>query len=163
MDRSRAPSNGSSRRVILHHKMARRPVCFGEVADPDTTPVVNAVTAGDDPRAPGPPVGAARIFGPTCVVVIVALMAAAALRAADEVRPSEARAGAHWAFRPLGRPAVPAVRNADWVRNPVDAFVLARLESEGMTPAAEADRRTLLRRVTFNLTGLPPTPEEVDA
>jgi cytochrome c553 len=69
----------------------------------------------------------------------------------------------HWAFRPVGRPAVPAVKNEAWVRTPIDAFVLARLEAKGLTPAPPADRRTLLRRVTFDLTGLPPTPEEVEA
>jgi hypothetical protein len=67
---------------------------------------------------------------------------------------------ADWAFHPPQRPAVPAVRAADRVRNPIDAFILARLEKEGRTLAAPADRLTLLRRVTFDLTGLPPTPEE---
>ena len=69
----------------------------------------------------------------------------------------------HWAYRPLVKPPVPAVKTADWVRNPVDAFVLAKLEAKGLSPAPPADRRGLLRRVTFDLTGLPPTPEEADA
>jgi hypothetical protein len=69
----------------------------------------------------------------------------------------------HWAYRPLKRPAVPKVRQAAWVRNPIDAFILARLEEKGFTPAAPVDRRTLLRRVYFDLTGLPPTPEEIAA
>jgi hypothetical protein len=69
----------------------------------------------------------------------------------------------HWAFAPLTRPAVPAVKRPGWVRTPIDAFVLARLEAQGLTPSPPADRRTLLRRVTFDLTGLPPTPEDVDA
>jgi hypothetical protein len=69
----------------------------------------------------------------------------------------------HWAYQPLARPAVPTVKEAAWVRTPVDAFILARLEAHGMTPAEPADRRTLLRRVTFDLTGLPPTPAEIDA
>ena len=68
----------------------------------------------------------------------------------------------HWAFIPPQRPAVPVVRNAGWVRNPIDAFVLARLEAEGLAPSAEADKTTLIRRVTLDLTGLPPTPQEVD-
>jgi mono/diheme cytochrome c family protein len=71
------------------------------------------------------------------------------------------RKSSHWAFQPVARPAVPAVKNAAWVRNPVDAFVLARLEREGIAPSPEADRATLLRRVTFDLTGLPPKPEEI--
>jgi mono/diheme cytochrome c family protein len=69
----------------------------------------------------------------------------------------------HWSFRPLKRPPVPTVRRMDWVRNPVDAFVLARLEAHGMTPAPEVDRRTLIRRLTFDLHGLPPTPEQIAA
>ena len=70
---------------------------------------------------------------------------------------------ASWAYRPVVRPAVPRVKNQGWVRNPIDAFVLARLEAEGLAPAAPADRVALIRRVTYDLTGLPPTPEEVDA
>ncbi|HVS39401.1 MAG TPA: DUF1553 domain-containing protein [Gemmataceae bacterium] len=69
----------------------------------------------------------------------------------------------HWAFRPPVRPALPAVKDANWVRNPIDAFVLARLEKEGLHPSPEADRTTLIRRVTLDMTGLPPAPEEVDA
>src|SRR5205823_11161456 len=57
---------------------------------------------------------------------------------------------------------VPAVKQAGWVRTPVDAFVLSRLERQGMAPNPEADRRTLIRRLYFDLLGLPPTPEEVD-
>ncbi|HEY1380580.1 MAG TPA: DUF1549 domain-containing protein, partial [Gemmataceae bacterium] len=70
----------------------------------------------------------------------------------------------HWAFQPIRRPAVPVVRDphAD-IRNPIDSFVLARLEKEGIAPSPEADRATLLRRVTLDLTGLPPTPDEVRA
>src|SRR5438270_6037112 len=70
---------------------------------------------------------------------------------------------AWWAFQPIRRPPVPAVRSPGLVRTPVDAFLLARLEARGMTFAPEADRRTLIRRATFDLYGLPPTPEEVDA
>ncbi len=69
----------------------------------------------------------------------------------------------HWAFQPVARVPVPAVKNSAWVRTPLDHFVLAKLEQKGLSPAAAADRRTLLRRVTFDLIGLPPTPEEVAA
>ena len=68
-----------------------------------------------------------------------------------------------WSFKPVERRAPPAVRDGKWARNPIDAFILARLEAEGLKPAAEADRLTLIRRLTFNLTGLPPTPEEIRA
>lgn len=68
----------------------------------------------------------------------------------------------HWAFLPVQRPALPAVKNEAWVRNPIDRFVLARQEQEGLAPAAEASRETLLRRVSLDLTGLPPTPAEVE-
>jgi hypothetical protein len=69
----------------------------------------------------------------------------------------------HWAFQPVIRPAIPAVKNAKWIRTPVDAFILAQLETNKLAPSAPADRRTLLRRVTYDVTGLPPTPAEMDA
>ena len=69
----------------------------------------------------------------------------------------------HWAFVTPGRPALPKAAEAAWVRNPIDAFILDRLEREGLQPAPAADRATLIRRATFDLTGLPPTPAEVDA
>jgi len=67
----------------------------------------------------------------------------------------------HWAFTAPQSPAVPHVKNSAWPRDPLDRFVLARLEEEGLAPSQEADRRTLIRRVTMDLTGLPPTPQEV--
>ncbi len=70
---------------------------------------------------------------------------------------------AHWAYVKPIRPAVPKVGNPSWVRNPIDAFVMNRFEKEGLKPSPEADRTTLIRRVTLDLTGLPPTPQEVDA
>src|SRR5262249_55815172 len=79
-------------------------------------------------------------------------------------QPAAAEAtGKFWAFVPPVNPAVPAVKNRDWVKSPVDAFILAALEAKGLTPARPADKRTLIRRVTFDLTGLPPTPSEVRA
>ena len=71
----------------------------------------------------------------------------------------------HWSFRPLTRPVVPEAQ-AEWrsqVRNPIDAFILARLKEQGLSPSAEADRRTLVRRLYFDLIGLPPTPGQVEA
>jgi mono/diheme cytochrome c family protein len=69
----------------------------------------------------------------------------------------------HWAFVPPRRPTLAAVKDTAWPRNAIDTFILARLEKEGLRPAAEADAIRLLRRVTLDLTGLPPTPAEVDA
>ena len=64
----------------------------------------------------------------------------------------------HWSFKAIGRPEPPPVKNPSWVRNPLDRFILARLEAEGLAPAPEADRRTLARRLALDLTGLPPDP-----
>jgi hypothetical protein len=68
-----------------------------------------------------------------------------------------------WAFQPVGTPAVPEVHDPSWPKNEIDSFILARLEAAGMSPAPAADRRSLIRRVTFDLIGLPPTPEDIDA
>ena len=70
---------------------------------------------------------------------------------------------AHWAFAPVVRPALPSVSEAAWMRGGIDSFILANLEKPGLMPAPEASRQTLLRRVTFDLIGLPPTPEELAA
>jgi hypothetical protein len=75
---------------------------------------------------------------------------------ADPAAPPEP----HWSFRPVRRPAVPAVRDRAWVRTPIDAFVLARLEKAGLKPSPPADKYTLLRRAYLDVIGLPPTPEE---
>ncbi|MCA9099143.1 MAG: DUF1549 domain-containing protein, partial [Planctomycetaceae bacterium] len=70
---------------------------------------------------------------------------------------------AHWSFIAPVRPEIPAVQNPNWVKNPIDAFILSRLDQEHLSPALEADRRTLARRVSLDLTGLPPKPEMVEA
>jgi mono/diheme cytochrome c family protein len=69
----------------------------------------------------------------------------------------------HWAFRPVKMPALPGTKNTQWPRGPIDRFILARLEKEGLAPSPEADRPALIRRVSLDLIGLPPTLEEVDA
>ncbi len=68
----------------------------------------------------------------------------------------------HWSLKPLTKPAIPQVKNQAWVRTPIDAFILAKLEEQGMAPAPPADPRALIRRVYFDLIGLPPTAEEVE-
>jgi hypothetical protein len=74
-----------------------------------------------------------------------------------------AKARQHWAYQPIQRPPLPAVNDAAWPGNEIDYFLLARLEQEGLRPVADADKRTLIRRVTFDLTGLPPAPVDVAA
>lgn len=69
----------------------------------------------------------------------------------------------HWAFRPVGEPAPPAVSAPDWARSPIDAFIFDALARAGLEPSPDADKRTLLRRVSYDLTGLPPTPERMAA
>src|SRR6516162_2317832 len=96
--------------------------------------------------------------------VLLLLVGAASASSARAEPPSVAVARAsHWSFRPVMKPSVPGVKDRAWVRAPIDAFVLARLEVQGLAPAPEADRRTLIRRLSFDLTGLPPAPEEVEA
>ncbi len=69
----------------------------------------------------------------------------------------------YWAFQPIGDPAPPKVKDAGWAFDPIDRFILAKLEAKGLQPVGDADRHTLIRRATFDLTGLPPTPREIDA
>jgi mono/diheme cytochrome c family protein len=76
---------------------------------------------------------------------------------------SPAAVSTHWAFRPVVRPPVPAVKEKRWVQTPIDAFILAKLEARGLAPSPRADKRTLLRRATFDLIGLPPTEQEMEA
>ena len=77
--------------------------------------------------------------------------------------PATRPASSHWSFVKPQRPALPAVKDTSWSRNPIDRFVLAKLEAQGLHPSPEASKETLLRRVeVFDLTGLPPTPKEMD-
>src|SRR5205085_211 len=102
-----------------------------------------------------------------CLPVCLLGSTAALLLASDAKELKEpaltAEDRVHWAFQKPLRPDPPRVGDAAWVRTPVDTFVLARLEKAGLKPAPAADRTTLLRRVTFDLLGLPPTPEELDS
>ncbi len=101
------------------------------------------------------------------LVLSAALVGGAALLAprVNKAAPAEFTESQrkYWALQRVVRPAPPAVRRAAWVRNPIDAFVLAQLEAKSLQPATPADKVTLLRRATFDLTGLPPTPEETAA
>src|SRR5438477_9418920 len=69
----------------------------------------------------------------------------------------------HWAFQPVRKPALPAVKNTTWAQNPIDAFTLAKLEAKGWNPATPVGARAFLRRIYADVTGLPPTPQEQEA
>lgn len=88
------------------------------------------------------------------------LLWAASMRGAAAAIPAPAD---HWAFQPVRNPEPPEVHRISWCRSPLDRFILARLEAAGVTPTPAADRQTLIRRVSFDLTGLPPTAEDVEA
>ncbi|MBM3993566.1 MAG: DUF1553 domain-containing protein [Planctomycetes bacterium] len=90
------------------------------------------------------------------VLFTIILCASPAFAQSDDAKKS------HWAFQPVRRPDLPAVKNKGWARNPIDAFILARLEKAKLAPNKDAERGTLIRRLKFDLLGLPPTPEEVD-
>ena len=78
-------------------------------------------------------------------------------------RPNKQKAGDWWSLQPIVKSPLPAVKDITWAKNVIDRFILASLEAKGMKPSAETDRATLIRRVTFDLHGLPPTPQEIDA
>ncbi len=125
---------------------------------PDDSPLLTAVS-GDKPQMPkeGAPLAADE------VAVIRRWIAEGASWPTGVVLADERAAGGDWwSLEPLAHVAVPSA-TSPWVRTPVDAFILARLDEQRLAPAAEADRRTLIRRLTYDLHGLPPTPEEVDA
>ena len=91
----------------------------------------------------------------TSTLLVLALLAISAGAAEPPSLP--------WSFAPVRKPAVPAVKNSAWLKDGLDVFILAKLEATGIAPNPDADRATLLRRATFDLTGLPPTPEEITA
>ena len=125
---------------------------YGAIApgDPDSSPVLDRIFS-DDPDEVMPPPHAKKTLTVEQKELLKRWIAAGA-----EYEP-------HWSFLPPRRPEPPAVQQEGWVRNPIDRFIVARLEAEGLTPAAEADRRTLARRAALDVTGLPPEPAAVEA
>lgn len=95
------------------------------------------------------------------VIAAATLAAAFALDVTESVAEEAEPATSHWSTKRLARPCVPAARSSEWVRNPIDAFVAATHQEMNLTPSPEADRRTLIRRLTYDLHGLPPSPEGV--
>ena len=100
---------------------------------------------------------------PTSVLLISAILASAALATMGAAAESTAPASDHWSFKPVTRPVPPKTSNRKWARNDIDRFILARLEREGFKPSPETDRVSWLRRVYFDLIGLPPSPKQVEA
>jgi Protein of unknown function (DUF1549)/Protein of unknown function (DUF1553) len=95
------------------------------------------------------------------LIVLLSSLLLLAFHQAESVSSQSDEQRNYWAFRKPVRPSIPPVKNKSWVRTPIDAFILSRLEEKSLSPSPRADKQTLLRRVTFDLTGLPPTPEEV--
>ena len=118
--------------------------------DPDSSAMLDRIFS-DDPEEVMPPPSIKKVLTAEQKALLKRWIAAGA-----EYQP-------HWSFIPPRRPEPPAVKNGEWVKNPIDRFVLARLEAEGLTPAPEADRRSLARRLALDVTGLPPEPALVDA
>jgi hypothetical protein len=120
------------------------------------------VVAGLDPDLKMPPDGKAPLTAEEVARLRAWIEQGAKLGKSAGTTAGAARS-THWAFQPVRRPEPPHVRDTSWVRNEIDAFVLARLEAEHVTPSPEADRVTLIRRLSFDLLGLPPSVQEVDA
>lgn len=132
-----------------------------EPGKPDESLIIEAVRQEGDLKMP--PQGK---LTPEQVAALERWIAAGAPWPAGQPAAVDARKDAwakHWAFQPIADPEPPQVRDADWVRNPIDAFVKAGLEAKGLAPSPAAGRAALIRRATYDLTGLPPSPEEVEA
>jgi hypothetical protein len=144
--------DSASRKAGLRLDVREEAIAMGAIVpgEPEASELVDRIRRGADDDLAMPPIDGHKRLDERDKGLLVAWIAAGA-----EYQP-------HWSFIPPTRPAPPEVAQADWVRNPIDRFVLARLESLGLPPAAEADRRTLARRLSLDLTGLPPTPEQVE-
>jgi Protein of unknown function (DUF1553)/Protein of unknown function (DUF1549)/Planctomycete cytochrome C len=144
--------DGARRKAKLRLDSRDGPVSAGLIVpgEPERSELVRRLSDADPARRMPPPTSG-RTLSEREKAVLVRWVAAGA------------KYPRHWSFEKADLPAVPAVTRADWPVNPIDNFVLAELEKKGWTPAAEAERPVLLRRLSLALTGLPPTPEEVDA
>lgn len=131
-----------------------------EVGKSDESRLIELVAAVDENDVM-PPEGAGERLTPEQVGVLRAWIDQGATWP-DDPAGSQAISSDHWSFRRPVRPDLPDVKRPEWVRNPIDRFVLSRLDREGMVPAPEAERTTLIRRLSLDLIGLPPTINEVD-
>ncbi len=146
-DRKRALQGGDSGRVI-------------EPGNSAASPLVHMVAGIDEDFGIMPPEGEGTPLSRDQVALLRAWIDQGATW---PVEGDDADQGSsHWSFQSLVRPPVPTLANDDWTRNPIDVFVLRRLQAEGIDPSPEADRVTLIRRLFFDLLGLPPTTEQVD-
>ena len=131
---------------------------------PDQSELLRRITSKDDDVRMPPPDADQRLTGDEIAALRhwveqgLPWPATAAL-----VKPSDRAAEDHWAFQPVQQHEPPAVKNETWPASPIDRFILQKLDSAGLGPSPAADRRTLIRRATYDLTGLPPTLEEVQA
>ncbi|HUR20074.1 MAG TPA: PSD1 and planctomycete cytochrome C domain-containing protein [Vicinamibacterales bacterium] len=143
------------------------------VGDPDKSLLIQAVRQSD-PSAPRMPKNKSKLKPEDIEVLVEWVRAGAVWPASSKSTPAATAApakvmeitAAHrefWSVRPLSKPVVPSVKTAGWAKTDIDRFILARLEKDGLRPVAMADKLALIRRVTLDLTGVPPTPEEVDA
>jgi mono/diheme cytochrome c family protein len=114
-----------------------------------------------DKGAPSMPLGGGKLHSKQ-ITVIAAWIDQGAKAPANEKAEAAARPS-HWSFQPVKRPVEPAVKNEKWIHNPIDRFILARLEKDGIAPSSEADRVTLIRRLYLDMVGLPPLPANVDS
>jgi len=145
-------ADSAGRKADLRLDLREEAVESGAIVpgDPDSSVMLDRI-GSDDPDEVMPPPATKKVLTADQKDLLARWIAAGA-----EYQP-------HWSFIPPVRPELPAVTEETWVRNPIDRFILARLEAEGLRPAPEADRRTLARRVALDLTGLPPDPAIVDA
>ncbi|XZE51400.1 DUF1553 domain-containing protein [Planctomycetaceae bacterium SH139] len=117
--------------------------------EPEASELVDRIQRGDDDDMAMPPIdGHKRLLAAEKELLITWIRQGAEYEA-------------HWSLIPPTKPSLPEVQTSDWVENPIDQFVLAKLEAEGLSPAPQADRHTLARRLALDLTGLPPTPQQV--
>ena len=133
---------------------------------PDESPLIKAVTYHDkDLQMPPTKDGGGKLPEAAIAALTEWVKMGAPDPRKDDVATKmtglTAAARKHWAYLPLTKPTPPAVKNSAWPRTAVDSFILAKLEVNGMLPIADATKETLLRRATYDLTGLPPTPREV--